>query len=92
LACGEGLLEALFESLERNDLGGAFCDEIELVFNGRKLRHVEFKYKDEWIRGLRRCRIRFAELSGRRRIRTRSAGRVAVLSPGKRRGIGIGMW
>jgi hypothetical protein len=39
------LTDALFEGFEGEDLGGAFGDEVELVFNGGK-GHVVFKYKD----------------------------------------------
>ena len=45
LAGCNGLADALFESFEGKDLGGAFGDEVELVFYGGK-GHVVFKYKD----------------------------------------------
>ena len=45
LAGGDGLADALFEGFEGEDLGGAFGDEVELVFYGGK-GHVVFKYKD----------------------------------------------
>ena len=45
LAGSDGLADALFEGFEREDLCGAFGDEVELVFYGRK-GHVVFKYKD----------------------------------------------
>ena len=45
LAGGDGLADALFEGIEGENLGGAFGDEVELVFYGGK-GHVVFKYKD----------------------------------------------
>jgi len=45
LARGDGLGEAFFEGFEREDLGGAFGDEVELVFYGGE-GHVMFKYKE----------------------------------------------
>ncbi len=42
LAGCNGLLDTLFESLDGDDLGGTFGDEIELVFNGWKCRHGRF--------------------------------------------------
>ena len=40
LAGGDGLLDALLEGVEGEDLGGALGDEVELVFEGWKLEHV----------------------------------------------------
>jgi hypothetical protein len=51
LAGGDGLADAFFEGVRAicrgagEDLGGAFGDEVELVFYGGK-GHVVFKYKD----------------------------------------------
>ena len=52
LAGGDGLLDTLLEGVEGEDLGGAFGDEVELVFHGGererwKCRHgVSLQYKD----------------------------------------------